>query len=269
MLKSIHLIGILIWALSYFVYKLIDHYAFSMTKFRETRLGKKYLPAIESSIASAAKRTASWEVKEKLAAVKKACENVALYSLVLFLILALFCGIFNLLNRVTEIALVLLIVMCLLASAGKFCFEWTLNHKQVIKEAATYFAIVLSLSYLSFVLFFILSSSKGAAIGSQQFGQLVSITIVMALMLALALGVLYAGTWLILGAPVALSGITVWVASRSAAFLVRRYSEETLIYVVTVARIVSWSAPLITILLSLILTWFGVGSPFLLTEATK
>lgn len=39
---------------------------------------------------------------------------------------------FNLLNDVSEIVLLLLMVGFLLTSLGQFCFEWTLNHERII-----------------------------------------------------------------------------------------------------------------------------------------
>lgn len=256
-------ICLFVCATASFIYKVLDHYVHSSSKFRETPLGQKLLPSIERKVTACTERVASWGVRQKLADLQRWFEKVALFSLLAYLAGAILLGGLNLVRyEFIQKLLVAALVVFLLASVGRACFEWTLRHRSALRgfakalgaAAALCFALMAVLAYLSVPT----SPHQAGAF----WGDYASVMLTMAVLMSISVVILYAAAWVFLGAPVAVGGAAVWVASKTAGLLVKNCNEKTLIYAATVGRLVTWATPVFTILLYLALRLLGLdGAP--------
>ncbi len=248
----------LLGAVAHLISKSFQDYILSFSKFRETPLGEKCLPAFENKVAAATKAVAAWDVRKKLAEMKKVCDIAAVSSILLIVIAGAVCS--SLKVRQPNFVFAPLFYVFMTALFGRLCFIWTFNHKQVMRGLAIYFGCGMGIFLLFVVLLSLALSLKDpqfpAALISGSSHDLFFLVLFLAMFIVTFVA-LYAGAWLVLGSPVAVSGASLWVASRSAAFIVRGYSEHTLIYIATAARVVSWVMPLISLLLTTLLALTG------------
>lgn len=249
-------------AVSSFLYKVLDHYVHSSSKFRGTPLGQRLLPSVERGVTSCAEAVASWGVRRKLADFQRWFDKVAGYSLLAYMAGALLLGGLGLLKyEFLQKFLVAVFALFLLASLGRTCFEWTLRHRAALRGFAKALTVTTGLC------FFLMSALAYFSVprrGTSFWGDYASLMLTMTVFMIISVVILYAAAWIFLGAPVAVGGAAVWAASRTAGILVRNCNENTLIYVATLGRLIAWATPVFTVALYLILLLLGFdGGPLL------